>query len=99
MAWSPLALRKARLEATRRLVARTSVLLGDSAAFIEQVRARGALPSALLLALRAANKLAQTLIEQPMASPTPEQRRTLLAAGAQIRALAAGILASGGASD
>jgi hypothetical protein len=67
-------------------------LLGRSAALLDQVRRRGAVPSALVLALRAANKLAQSLSEQPNPQPTPGQRRALLAAAAQIRKLSAGII-------
>jgi hypothetical protein len=100
MAWSPLALRNRRGALSRRLAARTSALLVSSGALLDNVRKRGAVPSALMLALRAANKLAQTLIDQPSpVGPTAAQRRALLSAAAQIRTLAAGILASGAAAD
>jgi hypothetical protein len=100
MAWSPLALRNTRLALARRLAARglverTAALLDNSASFIDKLRKSGSLPSPLLLALRAANKLAQTLTEQHAAPPTSAQRRALLAAASQIRVLAAGILATG----
>jgi hypothetical protein len=67
-----------------------------------------ALPSPLWLALRSANQMAQRLLDQSATTlgsnrrgepPTEAQRRALLAAGAQIRNMAAGILATGGARD
>jgi hypothetical protein len=99
MAWSPLALRNTRLAVARRLVARTSALLGNSATLLDQLRKSGGIPSPLYLALRAANKLAQTLAEHPAAPPTAAQRRALLAAAAQIRTMAGSILITGSASD
>ena len=99
MAWSPLALRNARFALARRLAARTAALLGSSATFLDQLRKSGGIPSPLYLALRAANRLAQTLAEQRAAAPTPAQRRALLAAAAQIRTMAASILITGSASD
>ena len=99
MAWSPLALRSKHLGLARRLVARTSALLSNSATLLDQFRKSGAVPSPLWLALRGANELAQKLLERDAPPPTPLQRRALLTAGAQIRSMTAGILATGGASD
>lgn len=99
MAWPPLALRKSRSLLARRLASRTSALLSSSAGVLDELRKRGALTTPLLLALRAANKLAKTLAEQPAKTPTQAQRRALLSARAQIEQLAAGILASGAAAD
>jgi hypothetical protein len=99
MAWSALVLRKNRFAAARSLARRTSALIGNSSRILEQLRNSRALPSPLWLALRGANQLAQRLLDQPSAPPTDAQRRALLAAGAQIRNLAAGILATGGARE
>jgi hypothetical protein len=99
MAWSRLALRNTHFAAARRLAARTSAVLGNSAAFLESLRKRGTVPRPLLLAIRSANQLAQLLVEQRAPSPTPAQRRVLLAAATQIRTAAAGILGSDAARD
>ena len=99
MAWSPLVLSKNRFAAAHSLARRTSALLRNSSRFLEQLRNSGGLPSPLWLALRGANQLAQRLLDHPAKPPTAAQRRALLAAGAQIRTMAAGILATGGARD
>ena len=59
----------------------------------------GKVPGPLLLAIRAANELAQRILEQPSPTPTPAQRRTLLAAGAQLRALTSRIIISAEGRD
>ena len=99
MAWSPLARRNNHLSLARRLVAHTSALLSNSATLLDQFRKSGAIPSPLWLMLRGANELAQKLIERDAPPPTAAQRRALLNAAAQIRSMAAGILATGGARD
>ena len=99
MARFALTLRKSRFDAGRRLVARTSALLGSSAGVLDRALKRGLLAGPLLLVLRAANKLAQSLLDHPAAPPTPAQRRALQAAGAQIRLMASSILASERAHD
>jgi len=99
MVWRPLARWQRRGLSTGRLAAQASALVGRSAALLDRVRKHGAAPSALVLALRAANKLAQSLSEQKNPHPTPSQRRALLAAAAQIRHLAAGIIVSGDKAD
>lgn len=92
MAWSPLSRWQRRSLSTGRLATRASALL-------DRVRKHGVAPSALVLALRAANKLAQSLSEQKNPHPTPSQRRALLAAAAQIRQLAAGIIVTAEKAD
>ena len=59
-----------------------------------QALKQGTAPGPLLLAIRAANQMAQRILEQPTPSPTPAQRRTLLAAGAQLRAMTSRIIVS-----
>ncbi len=54
----------------------------------------GKVPGPLLLTIRAANDLARRILEQPSPTPTAAQRRTLLAAGAQLRALTSRIIIS-----
>ena len=59
----------------------------------------GKVPGPLLLTIRAANDLARRILEQPSPTPTPAQRRTLLAAGAQLRAMTSRIIISAEGRD
>lgn len=94
MAWTPLARRTNRLERAKQWLDRRADLVQASAALLERARQSGALTTPLVLALRAANKLAASLANQPSATPTHEQRRALNAAAAQIRMLASRMIIS-----
>jgi hypothetical protein len=52
-----------------------------------------------LLAIRAANQLAEHILAQPVPTPTPAQRRTLLGVGAQLRAMTSLIIVTTDAND
>ena len=80
MPWKPL---------EKQWLARRSDLVQASASLLERARRSGALTTPLVLALKAANRLAASLAKQPGAALTHEQRRALNAAAAQIRLLAA----------
>ena len=82
-----------KLAKPRDLANRSLGLLSGAVGLARAVKA-GAIPGPLWLALHAANELARRIAEQPAPHATPAQRRTLLAAGAQIRALSARLLIS-----
>lgn len=99
MAWTPLATRKNRLEAARAWLAKTADFAQASSALLERARQSGALTTPLVLALRAANKLAASLAEQPNKPLTADQRRALNNAASHIRALASSIIVSANARE
>jgi len=72
--------------------------LGRVADYVLALKA-GTAQSPLLLLLRAANELAQRILEQPSPVPTAAQRRRLLALAAQLRAMTSRIIVSAEASD
>ena len=82
-----------KLAKPRDLANRSLGLLSGAVGLLRAVKA-GAIPGPLWLALHAANDLARRIAEQPTPMATPAQRRTLLAAGAQIRALTARLILS-----
>ena len=82
-----------KLARPRDLANRSLGLLSGAVGLLRAVKA-GAIPGPLWLALHAANDLARRIAEQPTPMATPAQRRTLLAAGAQIRALTARLILS-----
>ena len=82
-----------KLAKPRDLANRSLGLLSGAVGLARAVK-NGAIPGPLWLALRAANELARRIAEQPTPVATPAQRRTLLAAGAQIRALTARLIIS-----
>ena len=82
-----------KLARPRDLANRSLGLLSGAVGLLRAVKA-GAIPGPLWLALHAANDLARRIAEQPTPVATPAQRRTLLAAGAQIRALTARLILS-----
>jgi hypothetical protein len=73
-------------------------LVAGSLAYLRAMR-EGTVPGPLLLAIRAANELAARLAQQNAPPATPAQRRTLLAAAAQIRLLTRGIIVSAEGRD
>ena len=82
-----------KLVKPRDLANRSLGLLSGAAGLLRAVKA-GAIPGPLWLALRAANELARRIAEQPTPVASAAQRRTLLAAGAQIRFLTARLIVS-----
>ncbi|MEO6600278.1 MAG: hypothetical protein ABIQ16_10430 [Polyangiaceae bacterium] len=82
----------------RDLATRSLGLAANALAYAKLVK-EGKVPGPLLLTLRAANDMARRILEQPAPTPTPTQRLTLLAAGAQLRAMAARVIVSSDARD
>ena len=87
-----------KLAKPRDLANRSLGLLSGAVGLVRAVK-EGAIPGPLWLALRAANELARRVAEQPTPVATAAQRRTLLAAGAQIRAMTARLLISSEGRD
>lgn len=87
-----------RVAGTSDLARRSAGLVKSSLAYVQRLRA-GKSAGPLLLAVRAANDLAQKILEQPSPQPSPAQRRVLLSAAAQIRTLARGVIVSSDARD
>ncbi len=79
-------------ESPRGLATRSLGLLSSAASYLKEA-------GPLLLTIRAANELARRILEQPSPTATPAQRRTLLAAGAQLRALTSRIIISADGRD
>jgi len=94
MAWTPLARRKNGIDVARSWLAKGADFAQASTGLLERARESGVLSTPLVLALRAANKLAASLAKQPNAALTAEQRRALNNAAARIRALASHIIVS-----
>jgi hypothetical protein len=82
----------------RELAARSRGLVAGAFDYARLVK-EGKVPGPLLLTLRAANELARRIQEQPSPTPTRAQRLTLLAAGAQLRALSSRIIVSTDSND
>jgi hypothetical protein len=82
-----------KLAKPRDLANRSLGLISSAIGLVRAVK-DGAIPGPLWLALRAANELARRIAEQPTPVASAAQRRTLLAAGAQIRAMTARLLVS-----
>jgi len=82
-----------RVAGARDLATRSWGLLAGAAEYARLLK-QGKVPGPLLLTIRAANELARRILEQPSPTPTPAQRRTLLAAGAQLRAMTSRIIVS-----
>ncbi|MES1175640.1 MAG: hypothetical protein ABUL62_15070 [Myxococcales bacterium] len=82
-----------KLAKPRDLANRSLGLLSGAVGLVRAVR-EGVIPGPLWLALRAANELARRIAEQPTPVASAAQRRTLLAAGAQIRAMTAHLIIS-----
>lgn len=80
-----------KLVKPRELAQRSLGLVAGAVGYVQAVRA-GTAPSPLLLAIRAANELAQRILEQPSPAPTPAQRQRLLMLGGQLRAMTSRIL-------
>ena len=87
-----------KLAKPRDLANRSLGLLSSAANLVRAAKA-GAIPGPLWLALRAANELARRIAEQPTPVATETQRRTLQAAGAQIRAMTARLIVSAEGHD
>ncbi len=92
------ALRVSRLHGPRELARRSLGLLDSSVAYLQQLR-RGTVPGPLLLMIRAANEMASALSQHQSATPTPAQRRALLAAASQIRTMTHGIITTAQGRD
>jgi hypothetical protein len=82
-----------KLVKARDLANRSAGLLSGAVGLVRAVK-QGLIPGPLWLALRAANELARRIAEQPTPVATAAQRRTLLAAGDQIRILTARLIVS-----
>ncbi len=83
---------------SRELARRSLGLVGSSVAYVREMR-KGTVPGPLLLIIRAANEMAHSLSQQQSPTPTAAQRRALLAAGAQIRAMTRSIITSAQGRD
>ena len=87
-----------KLARPRDLANRSLGLLSGAVGLVRAVK-EGAIPGPLWLALRAANELARRIAEQPTPVATATQRRTLQAAGAQIRAMTSRLIISAEGRD
>jgi len=86
-----------KLVKPREIAQRSLGVVAAVASYVQASRA-GTAPSPLLLALRSANALAQRIAEQPSPVATPNQRRTLLALSAQLRAMTSRIIVTSAGS-
>jgi hypothetical protein len=80
------------------LASRSLGVVSSAVGYAQALRQSG-LPGPLLLAIRAANQLAERILEQPVPVPTDAQRRTLLAVGAQLRIMTSAIIVTSDRSD
>jgi hypothetical protein len=80
------------------LASRSLRVVSSAVGYAQALRQRG-VPGPLLLAIRAANQLAERILAQPVPAPTDAQRRTLLAVGAQLRIMTSSIIVTSDASD
>lgn len=87
-----------RVAGSRDLARRSLGIVQGSLDYLQAFRA-GKAPGPLLLAVRAANELAEQILQQPTPVPTPAQRRILHTCAAQIRALTGTIIVSTDARD
>ncbi len=87
-----------KLAQPRDLAHRSLGLLSGAVGLARAVK-QGLLPGPLWLALRAANELARRIAQQPTPVATAAQRRTLQAAGAQIRTMTARLIVSAEGHD
>jgi len=98
MASTPLARRKSPIESAKSLLVKGADLAHVGASLLERARQSEALTTPLVLALRAANKLAASLANQPSRTLTHAQRCALNDAAARIRALASHIIVTADAN-
>ncbi len=87
-----------KLVKPRALAERSLGLVAGAVSYARAVKA-GEAPSPILLAIRAANELAQRILEQPSPVATPAQRRRLHALGAQLRFMTSRVLSSAEGQD
>ncbi len=87
-----------KLARPRALANRSLGLLSSAVGLMRAVQ-QGLVPGPLWLALHAANGLARRIADQPTPLATAAQRRTLLTAGAQIRAMTARLIVSAEGRD
>jgi hypothetical protein len=97
VARSPLGLLKG-VPSPRDLAGRSVRVVSGAVGYAQALK-QGTVPGPLLLAIRAANQLAERILEQPAPTPTAAQRRTLLAVAAQLRAMTSQIIVTADSRD